>query len=263
MWKFPLVGEFPPEPPVGHEGGDYATGYRYRRGCDREQVPLAAASGPRPGRWGRSRPVRYRMWGFVPPVLPLFRRLRAGVWCRPGRAGLRTGCGRVARTSARVRSSTLCSRLVSKSNRAGLSSRALHAAPIRPGCAAAGRRWHPSSARPGRDCTADIARQGGLDLQPHEVIGVVEATRPCSSVIASHASPISASALARPDRGGDHVDEVVAQLDRVDVFEDPATAEMPGESVVQPAGRVGRLFPPVADEDPARRGPRPAIAPTF
>ena len=98
---------------------------------------------------------------------------------------------------------------------------------------------------------ADVTRQGGLDLQPDEVIGVVEARRPCSSVIVSHWFPISASEdVAGSDRAGDHLDEVVAQLDRVDVLEDLPAAVVVRESLVQPAGRVGGVIAPVADKDP-------------
>ena len=55
--------------------------------------------------------------------------------------------------------------------------------------------------------------------------------------------------VARSHRARDHLDEVVAQLDRVDVLEDPAPAEVVGETFVQPPGRIGRLVAPVADED--------------
>ena len=59
--------------------------------------------------------------------------------------------------------------------------------------------------------------------------------------------------LARPDRRGDHLDKVVAQVDRVDVLEDLVDAVAVSQPVVQPARRVGGLLPPVTDEDPARR----------
>jgi hypothetical protein len=73
--------------------------------------------------------------------------------------------------------------------------------------------------------------------------------------------------VAGPDRGGDPLDEVIAQLDVVDVLEDLALAVVVGEPVEQPAGRVGRILPPVADEDPTlgcssglRHGPLPATS---
>jgi hypothetical protein len=100
---------------------------------------------------------------------------------------------------------------------------------------------------------AYVAGQGSLDLQPHEVSGIVEAAPP---MLVGDRQPLIADQrqqhIAGPDCSGDHLDEVVAQLDRVDVLEDLAAAEVVGEPVEQPAGRVGGLLPPVADEDPTR-----------
>ena len=53
-----------------------------------------------------------------------------------------------------------------------------------------------------------------------------------------------------PDRLGDDPRELVTELDRVDVFEDLLAAEVLDEAGIEPAGRVGGLLPPVADEDP-------------
>ena len=101
---------------------------------------------------------------------------------------------------------------------------------------------------------ADVARQGGLDLQPDEVIGVIEAAPP---ILIGDREPLITDQrqqhIAGSDRSGDHLDEVVAQLDRVDILEDLAAVTV-GQPVVQPACRVGRLLPPVTDEDPARNG---------
>ena len=42
--------------------------------------------------------------------------------------------------------------------------------------------------------------------------------------------------IAGSDRSGDHLDEVVAQLDRVDVLEDLAAERLASRSYNQPAG---------------------------
>src|SRR6266542_441142 len=157
----------------------------------------------------------------------------------PAGACIEAASSCAVRTSARVVSSTLSNRLVSNSKRLGLSARACRRTSLL-------RLSGSSSAR------------GILDLQPHEVIGVIETTPP---MLVGDRQPLIADQrqqhVAGPDCSGDHLDEVVAQLDRVDVLEDLAAAEAVSEPVEQPAGRVGGLLPPVADEDPAwscRRG---------
>jgi hypothetical protein len=103
-----------------------------------------------------------------------------------------------------------------------------------------------------------VARQGGLDLQPHEVIGTVKPTPP---IRIGDGKPLVADQrqqhIAGSDRSGDDLDEVVAKFDGVHVLEDLAVSVVGGEPIEQPAGRVGRVLPPVADEDPTgnyRRG---------
>lgn len=59
--------------------------------------------------------------------------------------------------------------------------------------------------------------------------------------------------VTEPDRVGDHVDEVVAHFDRVEILEN-LVVETVGEPIEQPAGRVGSLLSPVADEDATRSG---------
>ena len=85
--------------------------------------------------------------------------------------------------------------------------------------------------------------------------GVVEAT---AAVRIGDGQPVLADQrqqhVAGPDRAGDHLNEVVAQLDRVDVLEDLPAAVVVGEPVVEPAGLLGGLIAPVADEDPTRLG---------
>ena len=61
---------------------------------------------------------------------------------------------------------------------------------------------------------ADVACQGGLDLQPYEVVGVIEAAPPirigdCQPLITNQGQ----QHITISDRTGDHLDEVVAQFD--------------------------------------------------
>ena len=92
--------------------------------------------------------------------------------------------------------------------------------------------------------------QGGLDLDANEILGVVE---PAAPVLVGDRQPLVAyerqQDVGIADRFADHLDEVVAQLDRVDVLENLLVAEALGEPVEQPAGRVRGVLPPVADED--------------
>jgi hypothetical protein len=112
---------------------------------------------------------------------------------------------------------------------------------------------HPRPFDQDRD-DADVAGQRGLDLQAHEVVGVVQASL---SVLVGDREPLLTDQrqehVAGADRGGDLLDEVVAESDRVDVFEDLVAAVAVGESVEQPASLPGGLLPPVADEHAARR----------
>jgi hypothetical protein len=84
---------------------------------------------------------------------------------------------------------------------------------------------------------ADITCQGRLDLDPDEVVGVVEASL---SVPAGGREPPVADQrqqyLAGFDRGGDRLNDVVAQFNRVDVLEDLVSAEVAGEPLIQPGG---------------------------
>jgi len=99
----------------------------------------------------------------------------------------------VVRTSARVLSSTLNSRLVSKVNWLGLSS--------------INKDWDD----------ADVARQCCLNFQPHEVVRVIKAPSP---VFISDRKPAVTDQcqqdIAGTDRTGNHLDEVTARRDGVD-----------------------------------------------
>ena len=101
---------------------------------------------------------------------------------------------------------------------------------------------------------ADIACQRSFDFQPDEVVGVIQAPPP---VLAGGREPPVADQrqqyVAGSHRGGDHLDEVIAQFNRVDVLEDLASGEVTGQPLIQPAGGVGSIFAAVAHEDPARK----------
>jgi len=91
---------------------------------------------------------------------------------------------------------------------------------------------HPRLINQDRD-DADLARQGRLDLQPHEIIRVIEAT-PATPI--GDRQPLITNQrqqhVAGRDRSSDHFDEVVAELDRVDILEDLAAAEAADQPIV-------------------------------
>jgi hypothetical protein len=99
---------------------------------------------------------------------------------------------------------------------------------------------------------ADMARQGGLDLEAHEVIGVVEAG---PALLIGDREPLITDQrkehVTGPDRGVDRLDPVVAECDRVDVLEDLVASVPIFEAVEEPAGCVGGLLAPITDEDSA------------
>jgi len=114
----------------------------------------------------------------------------------------------------------------------------------------------PGHARPvnqDRD-DPDVACQGCLDFQPDEVAWVLQAPPP---VLAGDRQPAVTDQrqqhITARDRGGDHLDKVIAQRDRVHVLEDLAPAEPLGQPVIQPPGRIGSLFTPVTDKNAASR----------
>ncbi len=100
----------------------------------------------------------------------------------------------------------------------------------------------------------DVASQGGLDLEADEVAGVVE---PASSLGVGGVDPPVADEGQQHVTGahgvGEHLDEVVARFDGVHVLEDLAPPEVAGQAVEEPAGRVGGVLSPVADEDATGR----------
>jgi hypothetical protein len=207
---------------------------------------------PSPARWGRAAGgTRCCSCSGGAGVSWTTRGLGSGTFSAG--ASSKAGSPCVVRTSAKVKSSTLSSRLVSNSKRAGLSSRACRRT-------SSTRLSGSSSARgilpihQDRD-HPDLARQGSLNLQPNEIIGVVKAAPPMRI---GDRQPLVTDErqqhITGADRPGDHLDKVITQLDRVDVLEDLPAAEAVCQPVVQPAGRVSGLLSPVADEDPTRRG---------
>jgi hypothetical protein len=100
---------------------------------------------------------------------------------------------------------------------------------------------------------ADVTCQGGLDLQPDEVARVIQ---PSPAIRAGNRQPSAADQreqnVAGLDRCCDHLDEIIAQLNRVDVLKDLISAKVAGKPVKQPCGRIGGILTAVGHEDPAR-----------
>jgi hypothetical protein len=107
-----------------------------------------------------------------------------------------------------------------------------------------------------------VAFQGRLELQPDEVVGVLE---PSPAVSVGRRDPLRADHrqqhLAGADRTGDDLGEVDPQVDGGDIHEHPLGAEALGEPVVQPSGEVAALLTPIADEDAARQRSRHGSSP--
>ena len=98
----------------------------------------------------------------------------------------------------------------------------------------------------------DIACQASLDLQAHEVIGVIKAARSvCFRDCEPSVTDQCQEHVAGRDGVGDLLDEVLARFDRVYVGENLA-AEAFSEPVIQPSSRVGR----VAAGSSRRSGPK-------
>ena len=155
--------------------------------------------------------------------------------------------------SARVRSMTSRRRSVSARKRFGLSSSAWR----RTSGAMLGGSWSP------RGISAPSTRIGMSRTSRSSAASISSRTK--SSGSSSRRDPSGSGDVeplladqgeqdvARPDRVGDRLDEVVAELDGVDVLEDLIRPEPLGEAVVEPARGVRRVLPAVADEDPAGR----------
>jgi hypothetical protein len=83
---------------------------------------------------------------------------------------------------------------------------------------------------------ADIALQGRLNLQADEVVGIFQATLP---IMIGDREPTLTDQrqqhVAGPDRVGDHLGKLVAQLERVDILEDLLAAEVLDEPGIEPA----------------------------
>jgi len=112
----------------------------------------------------------------------------------------------------------------------------------------------------GHGCVVDehgnhrvAAFQRSLDLQHHEVMGILELAPLTGAVL--HVDPLRADDrdehAALPDSLGDRADEVRAGLDRLDVEEDAVAPEPADEAIGDATGDVPVLSP-VAQEDPTR-----------
>ena len=81
---------------------------------------------------------------------------------------------------------------------------------------------------------ADIQGQRRLDLQPHDVTGIVEA--PSIRRVSDREPPIAnqnQDQVAGPDCGGDYLDQVFARPDGIDdVLDDPPFAQVVNKPVV-------------------------------
>ena len=95
----------------------------------------------------------------------------------------------------------------------------------------------------------DIASQRRLDLDPDEVGRVIESRL---AVLPAHRQPVIADHgqenLALADRLIEHLAEIHAEGDVVDVGEHRLIAELLAEEIVDMAGDVGCVIPAVGDE---------------
>jgi hypothetical protein len=95
--------------------------------------------------------------------------------------------------------------------------------------------------------------QRRLDLQPHDVVRVIETAVP--SVVDDRKPAVAdhhEQHVARLDRLADRLGEVGARWDRVDVLEHPLGAERLRHDPVEPVGLIRGVLPAVAQKDPGR-----------
>jgi hypothetical protein len=98
-----------------------------------------------------------------------------------------------------------------------------------------------------------VALQGRLDLQAHEVVGVVQ---PPLALLIGDRHPLGTDQCKQHVTGGnglgDDLGEVGTRRNVVDISKDLVAAEVRSQAVMQPSGREVSLFPSVAQEDPTR-----------
>ena len=100
---------------------------------------------------------------------------------------------------------------------------------------------------------ADVAHEGGLDLETHEVVLAVEPPLTGAVDDRQPARPDHREQhVARPDRGFDRFLELDPDVDGVDVHEDVLGSELLGEGVVETTSLTAGVLAPVADEDAHR-----------
>ena len=107
----------------------------------------------------------------------------------------------------------------------------------------------------------DLPPQRGLELEADEVLRVVEAAL---ALGAAGVDPVAADDedehFARIHRARERFNEVIPWLELVDVAEDAVRAKVLAQPVEEAAGVAGRIFAPVAHEDPRHRAPPIACA---
>jgi hypothetical protein len=97
----------------------------------------------------------------------------------------------------------------------------------------------------------DVALEGGFELDPDEVVRVVELATALGVRRAEPLLPEESDEDVTGGHGlGDHFDEVGAEIDRVDVHEDVLGAEAGGESVVEAARVPAGIVTAVTEECP-------------
>jgi hypothetical protein len=110
--------------------------------------------------------------------------------------------------------------------------------------------WHCDPVDQHRD-DPDVAFQRRLDLQPDQVVGVIELAAALSVGAVQPLVPNQRQQhVARPDGGRDRLGEVQAGLDGVDVHKHALVAEVVRQPVPDPAYHVAGVLAPVAEEDP-------------
>ncbi|HEX9168755.1 MAG TPA: hypothetical protein VF886_07500, partial [Roseiarcus sp.] len=92
-----------------------------------------------------------------------------------------------------------------------------------------------------------------LDLDPHEIIRIVE---PTQTVLVGGGNPVPSNdrdkRVTRADPFSQHIEPINAEVDVVDIKEDVLTPQPLGQAIANRARGECGLFPPIANEDAAR-----------
>jgi len=102
-----------------------------------------------------------------------------------------------------------------------------------------------------------LAAQRGLDLQPNEVVRIIE---PAPAFIVARVEPIAPDHddehLAGVDRAGKGLDEVLAAFQIVDVAKDLSGPKVIAQPVEHSAGMACGVPAPIADKNPRHGAPK-------